>query len=80
MLCKGLRGSREGARGQSAVIFRHLADNLDFDLAILRLSTHKTDDECFGTLNITSSPIASDPRETDARIEDWELSVHVKIG
>ena len=32
--CKGLRGSNTDARGLSAAIFQHLADDLDFDLTI----------------------------------------------
>lgn len=35
-------------------------------------STHSLDNQGFGALNIFSFPIASDPLETDARIEDWE--------
>ncbi len=70
MLCEGWRGSREGAQGPSHAIFRHLADNLDFDLAIYDISTHKVDNQTFSVPNITSFPIAGNPHEMDARIED----------
>ena len=33
-LCGGLGGGNEGARGLPGAIFRHLADDLDFDLVI----------------------------------------------
>ena len=32
--CEGLRGGNTDAQGLSAAIFRHLADDLDFDLTI----------------------------------------------
>lgn len=34
MLCKGMGGGNRGAGGLFAAIFQHLADDLDFDLAI----------------------------------------------
>ena len=52
------------------MIFQHLADNLDFDLAIYDISTHKVNNQTFSAPNITSFPIAGNPHEMDARIED----------
>ncbi len=52
------------------MIFQHLADNLDFDLAIYDISTHKVNNQTFSAPNITSFPIAGNPHKTDARIED----------